>query len=312
MGSAPYYTRHMDFHKLTLDDKNLVSAAFSRTPKRSCEAIFGNNFIWRKVYNVEVGYKGDYCVKRYGEEGKLLYSFPAGSTDDEALKALILELLDEAHSAGYPLIIDPILEADKERLERLFPGSFRFEANRDYFDYLYTVDKLANLAGKKLHGKRNHIARFMDNPNWSYEPITKDNMKECLALYDTWFENKDLEEDSELLEEVLDEKSAVISAFKYFDELNLVGGLIRREGKVIAFAIGEELSPDTFDVHIEKADATIQGAYPMINREFVRHNCMNYTYVNREEDTGDEGLRKAKLSYYPDILLEKFTAYYEE
>ena len=106
-----------------------------------------------------------------------------------------------------------------------------------------------------------------------------------------------------------DEKNAemcvTLNALRLFEELELVGGVLKIDGEIVAFAIGEPLSKDTFVVHIEKAFASIQGAYPMINQQFVEHECMKYKYVNREEDTGSEGLRKAKLSYRPAYLIEK-------
>jgi len=99
-----------------------------------------------------------------------------------------------------------------------------------------------------------------------------------------------------------DEMCVTLNALRLLEELKLTGGLIRVEGRVIAFAIGEPLNPDTFVVHIEKAFADIQGAYPIINQQFAANAAKDYLYVNREEDTGSEGLRKAKLSYRPDFF----------
>ena len=106
-----------------------------------------------------------------------------------------------------------------------------------------------------------------------------------------------------------DEYDVVKGALIDYKRLGLVGGVLKKYGEVVAFEIGEPLNDDTFVVHFEKAYADVQGAYPMINKQFVLHECQGYKYVNREEDDGEEGLRKAKLSYHPDILLEKYNAY---
>ena len=136
---------------------------------------------------------------------------------------------------------------------------------------------------------------------WSYEPITEDNVEECFQMALRWRNDNGCEED----EEKNAEMCVTLNALRLFKELELVGGLLRIDGEVVAFTIGEPVSADTFVVHIEKAFANIQGAYPMINQQFVEHECMDYQYVNREEDTGSEGLRKAKLSYRPVFLVEK-------
>ena len=166
------------------------------------------------------------------------------------------------------------------------------------------VDKLTSLAGKKLHGKRNHIARFKDDEDWSYEPMTAENKQECYDMNLKWCDRRACKWN----EDMSDEQCALNQAMKYFDELHLEGGILRKAGEIVAFTIGERLNSDTYVVHFEKAFPEIQGAYPMINQQFVMHNCQEYSYVNREDDAGDEGLRKAKLSYYPDILLKNYTA----
>ena len=201
-------------------------------------------------------------------------------------------------------ILRSMVKEQVDLLEELFPNRFEITTNRDETEYIYTVEKLSKLSGKKLHGKRNHIARFKDNANWSYEDISDDNFKECLEMNDEWCKLYDCIDDPSLNHELC----AVKEAFGNYNELGLVGGLLRREGKVIAYTIGSRINEDTFNIHIEKAFANIQGAYPMINQQFVQHNCQEYVYVNREEDLGDEGLRKAKMSYYPDVLLDKYTA----
>ncbi|MBD5451986.1 MAG: GNAT family N-acetyltransferase, partial [Lachnospiraceae bacterium] len=181
-------------------------------------------------------------------------------------------------------------------------GEFEIDADRGDFDYIYTVEKLATLRGKKLHGKRNHIARFMDDQDWRYEPMSAENIEDCRKMSKEWERmradkwNDSMEEEINVLDEALN----------HFDELGFVGGVLYKADEIVAFTIGERLNADTLVVHFEKAYPDLQGAYPMINQQFILHEGEQFTYVNREEDTGDLGLRKAKLSYYPDIILKKY------
>ena len=123
-------------------------------------------------------------------------------------------------------------------------------------------------------------------------------------MHELWCQMQDMEERKGLKEE----SEAVKLALENFGKLELTGGLIRTEGKVVAFSVGDRLNDSTFLVHIEKAFSDINGAYPIINREFVRHNCLDFKYVNREDDAADEGLRRAKLSYHPYEIIKKYTA----
>lgn len=289
------------FRPIQVTDKEWIEKYLLQGNSRSCEYTFVNNFIWSEQYQLEIAeHEGFYC-SRSGKNEETFYSYPVGQGD---IKKIIEILIEDAKENNLPFILRSMVKEQVDLLEELFPNRFEITTNRDETEYIYTVEKLSKLSGKKLHGKRNHIARFKDNANWSYEDISEDNFKECLEMNDEWCELYDCIDDPSLNHELC----AVKEAFGNYKELGLVGGLIRREGKVIAYTIGSRINEDTFNIHIEKAFANIQGAYPMINQQFVLHNCQEYMYVNREEDLGDEGLRKAKMSYYPDILLDKYTA----
>jgi hypothetical protein len=144
----------------------------------------------------------------------------------------------------------------------------------------------------------------MDEDDWRYEPMTRDNIDECRKMAREWTSMREEKWNEEMQEEI----EVLEIAFSNFEELGFVGGVLYKQDKIVAFTIGERLNSDTFVVHFEKAYPDLQGAYPMINQQFILHEAQDYTYVNREEDTGDMGLRKAKLSYYPDILLKKYMA----
>lgn len=136
----------------------------------------------------------------------------------------------------------------REKVEAMFPGKFEFEPLRDSYDYIYLTENLINLPGKKFHGKRNHIAAFVRDNEWSYEPITADNLDECIAMNAEW-ERRNREKDPEAMDDELD---AINISFKNYFELGFVGGLLRANGEVVAFTFGEEMNPEMFCTHIEK------------------------------------------------------------
>lgn len=265
------------------------------------EYNFTSNFIWREIYKLRAARLDDQLIIMSDPENPS-FIFPSGKSDPSpAVRALA------AYTAhlGKPLIFNTVLNQDRERLEALFPGKFVFTPDRNDYDYVYEAESLMTLRGKKLSGKRNHVNRFLATErDWAYEPLTKENLADARAMSYEWCRQAGCTEDAELF----DESCAVEQAFRHYEALGLSGGLIRAGGKVIAFTMGEALNEDTFLVHIEKAFYDIQGAYQMINQQFAQAAFEGFRYVNREDDAGDEGLRKAKLSYEPAFLVEKSSA----
>ncbi|MDD5935664.1 MAG: phosphatidylglycerol lysyltransferase domain-containing protein [Clostridiales bacterium] len=290
----------INFRAIELSDREWIEAILKKANLMGCEYTFVNNYIWGTQYQLEIAnVNGFYCTRSGMEE--VIYGFPIG----EGNLAEVIRLLEEdAKERNVPFVMKGMLAEHVTLLDLICPGEFEITTSRDDSDYIYSVEKLSKLSGKKLHGKRNHIARFKDNEDWQYEKLTEENMKDCLEMNRKWCENNNCLDNISLKHEAC----AVKKAFRHFKALNLVGGLLRLNGEVVAYTIGEPLSDNTFVIHIEKAFSEIQGAYPMINQQFVLHECQDYEYVNREEDLGEEGLRKAKLSYYPEILLDKYKA----
>lgn len=289
------------FHTISLDDRNWINDKLKEDHLDVCEYTFANNFVWSKVYNVQVGSAYGCGVIRYRGQENYQYSFPFGNGDK---RAMIEHLRKICAVHGHKLDFYPLTEKCRRELMDWFPGMFEICSNRDKFDYVYTVEKLSTLKGKKLHGKRNHIARFMDDGDWHYEPLTEKNIDECRQMAKDWTSLRTEKWNEEMALEI----SVLEVACSNFNALGLCGGVLYKGDKIVAFTIGEQLNTNTFVVHFEKAFPDLQGAYPMINQQFVLHEAQSYQYVNREEDTGDLGLRKAKLSYYPDFLVKKYTA----
>lgn len=281
---------------ITFEDKDILEQFYQYKTSRGCELSFSNNYLWAPHYGTQWGIVSD-CLVFYNPKRDTV-SFPIGKNPYGALDMLMKYF--EEHDKGFALHL--VTREQFEELEKHYPDRFSIEYQRDVADYIYDAVSLGTLAGKKLHAKRNHINRFIQNyPEWSYEAITDANLEECIAMAQKWREQNRCDEDKDKSAEFC----VTLRALKKREELGLVGGAIRTRDGIVAFSLGAPLTEDTFVVHIEKAFADVQGAYPIINREFVLHAAEGYPFINREEDMGEEGLRKAKMSYNPAILLEK-------
>jgi len=293
----------LTFKEPQITDKVWIDEILKDAPYKHAENCFTNIFLWCDSFSTKIARFNDRIIQKSVYDGSATYSFPAGSGP---LKPAIEAILENAEETKLPFIIRGISKQHKEEMETLYSG-VTFTPEENSFDYVYSAEKLSTLAGKKLHAKRNYINRFLMENNWSYEPVTKDNINACQDMANTWLKNNT----EKLTSGYLNENIALKKMFKNFDKLNLEGGILYVNKKVVAFTIGEVLSEDTFVTHFEKAYAEIDGAYPMINREFARQITElhpNILYINREEDMGLEYMRKAKQSYHPEFMAEKYAA----
>lgn len=281
----------LDFKKPEFSQKALVDRAVRETDSRLCDQTFGNFFCWDDAYDVGLATYKNSFVSRWGRH----YSLPIGPERKEILEQMLAE--------GIRVFISLDGE-DRTWLEETYPGRFSFTERRNNADYIYSREKLESLVGKKLAAKRNHINYFEQNFNWEARSITAENMQEVMDFSLRWCAENNCPEEPGLARE----GCAVRRGLRHFEELGYTGLALYANGELCAFTFGEPIGKEGFCVHVEKADAKIRGAYPMINREFVRSLPEGVRWINREDDTGDEGLRRAKLSYQPDILLMKYTA----
>lgn len=290
----------IEFRKPVMEDKALVIGYIKQKKTRSCEDTFGNLLLWARFYNIRIAEVEGMLVSAIMGE-TLSFHYPYGVGD---AKKCIESLMEYSEEQGQEFRMHCVTPEEFEELESLFPGEFEIEYDRDIADYVYEAEKLRNLSGKKYHGKKNHVNKFKKTyENWEYISMTGEHAEEAFQLLLKWKELNACMENHEKNAE-----SCVASNYlRLFDELDVCGGILRVNGQAAAFSIGEQVCDDTMVVHIEKALTEYEGAYTMINQQFVEHECQHVTYVNREEDTGDEGLRKAKLSYRPVFMVEKGT-----
>ncbi len=295
----------LDFREITLEDKERVEACARAHNYHLCEHCFVDLYIWRDHYDTKICFLGDFLLvkMRDADSGKEMYLAPIG---EGSLCQPVAALREDAAERGNPFIMVSVAEDMIERMETCCPGQFDYSYNEGAADYVYLSEKLQTLSGKKLQSKRNLVNRFLANyeGRWSYEDITPDNVREALKFHFKWCEMNGCMRDHAFFGETC----AVGIGLNNWDALGLRGGLLRLDGEVIAFTFGCRATDDMCVVQIEKADHNIPGAYQMINQQFVKRNCTDVMYVNREEDLGLEGLRKAKQSYYPAFLSKKYVA----
>ena len=295
----------IEFKDITVEDKDTITSFTMNSCRRNCDLSFSNLCSWRFMYNTKFAVIDNFLVFKFWLHGRVSYMMPVGQGDPE--KELIEKLIEDSQLEGEPLRLMGVCQGMKKRLNDILPGKFEFTTNRDYSDYIYLRSDLATLTGKKFQSKRNHINRFKKEYTYKYVPITPDRVQECLYLEAEWCKANDCDKQ----DGTGNERQAIVFALENFEELGLSGGILYANDKIVAFTFGMPINKETFGVHVEKADTTVDGAYAMINFEFANHIPETFTYINREEDLGIEGLRKAKLSYQPETILEKFVAHYK-
>lgn len=288
----------LDFKVIELSDRPWVTDLLKKSDFMGCEYNFSNNFAWHRLYNTTICRYKDFYISRSMKYG-MRFTFPAGSGD---YKDLFLTLKREAEENNCPLVIGSVTDENLSLFEELFEGQYSVYCDEADCDYIYDAEKLRTLSGKKYHQKRNHLARFYEN-NWEYSTLTEKDFDECIEFaVNSYNLNQSYDDESSVAEQF-----AINTFMNYYNELELKGGVIRVDGKVQGFTIGDAINSNTFDIHIEKANAEIQGAYAAINNEFAKSATAGYSYINREEDLGLEGLRRSKRSYHPVIMLRKNT-----
>lgn len=303
----------MEFREITLEDREWVRQLFSYEDNMATEYNFTVLYIWRDIMNSRICRFGDLFLLRFFSKGteSPLYLFPVGRGEERDYREAIEIYKEDAHSKGFLLRMASVQKHQLEILENLFPDKFSWEPARNSFDYIYSAEDLTFLRGKKFQNKRNFVSRFRRQQGWSYEAIDEHNIKECGLMSIKWCAKYGCGKNPSMESESCSVKNAINNFF----QLGLSGGLLRLNGEVIAFTIAEKTNSNTLLVHIEKAYADIPGAYPAIANEFLRNTIiadaalgeLSVTYINREDDAGDEGLREAKMQYHPLFLLEKYT-----
>lgn len=291
---------------IDIEDKELLTSFFTSQNILVSDLTFTNLYLWHYARHISWTILNDCLIikTQYPNENPFIF-YPIHKQNNLNQKKQTLTQLQEiCRAKGLGFSIHSLSQVDKTELESLLPNTFDFIYREDRSDYIYSTPELIELKGKKYHKKKTHLNRFTERYAFTYERLTNDNLNELIATYQTWFGKiNDTASDG-----LRNEYVGIIESLKQFHKLDFKGGILRVDDKIIAFSFGEPLNKKTAVIHIEKADIEYQGAYQAINREFLAHEWNAYPFVNREEDLGIEGLRKAKQSYQPLFLQAKFDA----
>ena len=306
----------ISWKEVELSDKPAIEEKICASGCHGADYSFANLFMWRKAYRLLIGFCGSRLQVNMPQWN--VYAYPKGDGD---VRPSVEMLLEEAHSKGNKLRIRGLTDKTLEEFLPLYGDRFEIIEDRDNADYIYSAEKLCDLPGRHLSSKRNHIKHFERNGNWEFHKISasacgcvnsgsgsqtyrKSSVAEARAFVDEFYREKN---DPDLASEA----QAIEEMFNNYEALGFTGGLLYLNGAPVAFTAGTMLDNEVFDVHFEKALPGVDGAYTMVNREFARLIHAEHPeilFFNREEDMGIEGLRRAKMSYHPDILLMKYFA----
>ena len=288
----------MNFTPIELSHKDKINSYLKAQKIESSELTFTTMYIWRNAFNFSFA-EVDGCLIIRAQDNGYPPSLrcPLGSGDKKSAVEKVCRYL---LSIGETPRFYGITENMADGLEELFANKFTILEMEDYSDYVYKSEKLINLSGKKMHSKKNHLNSFKNTYKYEYSRITSADAQDIINEYDKWFSSDDMY--------LVSERDSIADILNNYDKLGLVGGKLTADGVLCAFTIGEQLSEDTAVVHIEKANTDIKGAFAAINQMYVEHEWSHIENINREEDCGIEGLRKAKQSYHPDFMIKKYKA----
>ena len=281
---------------ITLEDRKTIESYIGKTENSTLQ--FTTLFIWGTGGRIRFDVRADCLVLFfYGKHG-VSCTYPKGMGDRRAVAQNVYQFMCEQE--GTPRFILMSKEEAKE-CEQLFGEKMIVRSDPNNADYVYETESLISLKGKKLHQKRNHFNAFVQNNNFAYERLTAQNRDECVELFENWLH-------------VVKENNAAYSVeatmclLNHMDKLDVIFGGIRVDGKLVAFSAGEAVTEDMAVIHMEYGDKEIRGIFNAMNQQFVLHEWSKYPLINREEDMGIPGLRRAKKAYRPIRMVEKYIA----
>jgi hypothetical protein len=286
--SIPCYP---DFAPVSLDQKDILHPRLSLTADGVSEFTFSGLYLFRNRYHYRIsrsGPNGGFIIS--GEQTEKFFMTPC-----EAPAWDILESLFATHDY-WKNISETVLESSRQKPEA---WGIAVNEDRDNFDYLYPRGELAELKGKKFHKKKNLVNQFVHTYSYEQKPMTRELVPQALEVLEQWWQDKRADGDYLAAREALEQ----------FDSLALRGCLYFADGKPAAYCLGESIAKGKmFAIHFEKAGDHYKGIYQFMNQAFAAALPNFFTYINREQDLGDEGLRQAKMTYRPSGFVKKYSA----
>ncbi|QAR32342.1 DUF2156 domain-containing protein [Geovibrio thiophilus] len=278
----------MTWENIDLHHKELLYERFRNISEPLSEYTFANIFLFRRTHEYEIGRNGEPVIRGKTYDGKK-YIQPVNNLQAYS-KEKLLELQKDAE------FFFPVSE---ECLALLDPATIEYTSDEADSDYIYTREKMATYAGRKLHKKRNLMKQFHEEYEGTSRPICGEVKEDALYILEKWQDQADLPKEET-------DYRACLEALTHCDELVLCGEIYYANGKPCGFILGEELNSETYVMHFAKGLVGFKGVYQFIFNEFAKHLPEKYKYINFEQDMGKESLRQSKRSYLPDLLMKKY------
>lgn len=298
----------LELREISVDDKQLFDKYIKIHKTKASELSFTNIFMWRNFYKFRFCEVGELlCLICVPDDIEPFAFEPIGKYSGEGFKKAVDEIKEYFKSMGWKLVFKRVEEDKIDFFKQCTIEEKEINFDRDNCDYVYHSEDLINLSGKKYHGKKNHLNSFLKQYEFEYVRLSEDLVDECIRINEEWCARRSCD----LHKGLYCEKLANNEVLKNYLRLGYKGALIKVNGRYEAYTVGELLNEETAVIHIEKANDDIRGLYTIINQQFCENSWKNVTYVNREQDLGIEGLRKAKLSYNPVMLVNKYTISYK-
>lgn len=286
----------INFKPIELGDKEIIDKYLATEQNMGCEMCFSSLYIWRKAYDMRYAIIDD-CLVLWSKDGEnpAGLRFPVGKGDRlSAAQKACDYMISVGEKPQFYGVTGEALDFIKNNTDDYVFGNMSI-----YSDYVYETERMISLSGKKLHSKKNHLNRFKKTYKYEYLPITAKDRDDILNAYDSW---ADLGNDKYLLAE----RESIGDITENIDFLGIKGAMLKVDGEIVAFTFGDRLTDNMAVIHIEKANTLYDGAYAAINQMFAENEWSEYKYLNREDDCGLEGLKKAKKSYQPVFMVEKY------
>ena len=286
----------LQYDQIQLEKQQDYLTLLSKCPQKSSDYSFSNLFGWAGEYDLTWAWQDELVWIRQSKPVQQCWA-PIGpwETVDWA------DVFDRKCEKGLGITRVPEKLADMWR--STVGDRIEIEEERDNWDYLYSISELVELRGNRFHKKKNLVNQFKKKYNFTYEPLGPDMIDPAMAMQADWCNWRDCESSDVLSAE----NRSVHKILANWEELtDLIGGVLMVDDMIVAYTIAEKLSSDTVVIHYEKGCPDFKGVYQAINQMFLEHLEGDFQWVNREQDLGEEGLRKAKLSYNPVGFLKKY------
>lgn len=294
----------LSFKCLTLEDKEIIEKYIDKSKLDSYEYLFSSLYMWRKLNNIKYAVLDDVLIIEKNEEGKGTFYAQFFGYKKDNLTSIIDELIKRnLEFTDRDYLFGDVGDEFVDDLKKYTDFSIDIVEDIDDSEYIYNTQDLIELKGKKYHSKKNHVNSFLKTYSYDIKTINNENVKsDCMDLLHKWHEEVAVTVDKEMLMEI----DAIKDLFRelHFFDLNSIA--IYVDGELAGFAVGEKVNDRMALIHVERGEIAYKGIYAFLNKQFLVESFQDTEFVNRQEDTGNEGLRKAKKSYHPEKMIKKY------